>query len=101
MRPDTPQHYDYVTVENITGHCKRFLFIHPWSQFFKPEKRDDMPLSRCNNITLRNIKVEATTPYDVKTSDKYELIDFTIDGKPLVFAENPVTNNNQKNIVYE
>lgn len=85
MRPDTPQHYEYVLVENITGHCKRFLFIHPWTQFFKPERRDDMPLSRCNNIIMRHIQVDAETQYDVKTSDKYELLDFTIDGKLLTF----------------
>ena len=86
MRPDTPQHYEYVTVENITGHCGRFLFIHPWTQFFKPGDRKDMPLSRCNNITLRNIKMETKTLLDVKTSDKYELLDFTLDGKPIDFS---------------
>lgn len=87
MRPDTPQHYEYVLVENITGHCDRFLFIHPWTQFFKPGDRKDMPLSRCNNVTLRNIKVDTKTMFDVKTSDKYELIDFTIEGKPLDFSK--------------
>ena len=87
MRPDTPQHYEYVLVENITGHCGRFLFIHPWTQFFKPGDRKDMPLSRCNNVTLRNIKVDTKTMLDVKTSDKYELIDFTIDGKPIDFSQ--------------
>ena len=85
MRPDTPQHYEYVTVENITGRCKRFLFIHPWTQFFKPGDREDMPLSRCNNIVMRNIQVDVETQYDVKTSDKYELTDFSIDGKKLSF----------------
>lgn len=85
MRPDTPQHYEYVTVENITGRCRRFLFIQPWTQFFKPGDRKDMPLSRCNNITLRNILVETDNMIDVKTSDKYELVDFTYDGKPLKF----------------
>ena len=100
MRPDTPQHYEYVLVEDITGKCKRFLFIHPWKQFFKMEKRDDMPLSRCNNIVMRNINVNAETQYDVKTSDKYELKDFVIDGKALTFEENPVIDNN-KPIVYE
>lgn len=101
MRPDTPQHYEYVLVENITGHCKRFLFIHPWTQFFKPEQRDDMPLSRCNNIVMRNIQVETPTPYDVKTSDKYELVDFTIDGKPLAFAKNPVSKEQLQHMIYE
>ena len=85
MRPDTPQHYEYVLVENITGHCGRFLFIHPWTQFFKPGDRKDMPLSRCNNITMRNITVESQTMFDVKTSEKYELSDFSYDGKPLNF----------------
>ena len=87
MRPDTPQHYEYVLVENITGHCDRFLFIHPWTQFFKPGDRKDMPLSRCNNVTLRNIKVDTKTMFDVKTSDKYELIDFTMDGQPIDFSK--------------
>ena len=87
MRPDTPQHYEYVTVENITGHCGRFLFIHPWTQFFKPGDRKDMPLSRCNNITIRNINVDAKTMLDVKTSDKYELKDFVVDGTPIDFSK--------------
>jgi hypothetical protein len=46
-----------------------------------------MPLWRCNNVTLRNIKVDTKTMIDVKTSDKYELIDFTLDGKPLDFSK--------------
>ena len=85
MRPDTPQHYEYVVVENITGNCKRFLFIHPWTQFFKPEQRDDMPLSRCNNIIMRRIQTESEIPFDVQTSDKYELKDFYLDGQPMTF----------------
>ena len=85
MRPDTPQHYEYVLVENITGHCGRFLFVHPWTQFFKPEQRDDMPLSRCNNIVMRHIQLDTDNMFDVKTSDKYQLSDFTLDGQPVTF----------------
>ena len=85
MRPDTPQHYEYVLVEDITGQCERFLFIHPWTQFFKPEKRDDMPMSRCSNITMRRIEVEAKNKFDVKTSDKYVLENFTMDGEVMTF----------------
>lgn len=85
MRPDTPQHYEYVLVENISGRCGRFLFVHPWTQFFKPGDRKDMPLSRCNNILMRNIQVDTKTMFDVKISDKYELADFTIDGSMLTF----------------
>ena len=96
MRPDTPQHYEYVTVENISGRCTRLLFIQPWTQFFKPGDRKDMPLSRCNNITIRNCGVEAKTVLDVKTSDKYELIDFTLDGQPVDFSQFPGAKVNTK-----
>ena len=34
---------------------------------------------------MRNINVESKTMFDVKTSEKYELVDFTYDGKPLKF----------------
>ena len=50
---------------------------------------------------MRNIQVDAETQYDVKTSDKYELVDFVIDGNPLVFEKSPVKVENPQNIVYE
>ena len=85
MRPDTPQHYEYLLVENITGKCVRFLFVHPWTQFFKLEPREDMPLSRCTNILMKGIQVEADKLLDVQLSDKFVLTDFFLDGKPLNF----------------
>lgn len=79
MRPDTPQHYEYVTVEDISGTCASFLVVRPWAQFFKPEKRDDMPKSVCNNITIRNINVTSKNFFDVGKSDKYTLNDFYLE----------------------
>ena len=76
MRPDTPQHYEYVTVEDFTGSCGSFLVVRPWTQFFKPEDRKDMPLSQCNNITLSGIRVTSKNFFDVGKSDKYRLTDF-------------------------
>ncbi len=86
MRPDTPQHYEYIHVENITGECSSFLYIYPWTQFFKPGDRE-MPLSRCNNVSFSNINVSTKTPWNVKLSDKYVLTDFTSDGKEITFKE--------------
>lgn len=77
MRPDTPQHYEYITLERLSGTCRSFLVIRPWTQFFKPGDRPDMPLSECNNVTLRNIKAECTNFFDVGTSEKYTLRDFS------------------------
>lgn len=79
MRPDTPQHYEYVTVENVSGQCGSFLVIRPWTQFYKMENRPDMPLSQCNNVTIRNVNVNCKTFFDVGTSDKYRLKDFVFE----------------------
>ena len=79
MRPDTPQHYEYVTVENVSGQCGSFLVIRPWTQFYKMENRPDMPLSQCNNVTIRNVNVNCKTFFDVGISDKYCLKDFVFE----------------------
>ena len=79
MRPDTPQHYEFVTVENITGQTGSFLVVRPWTQFFQPEDRADMPLSTCNNILMRNIQMTCKNFFDVGASDKYALCDFTFE----------------------
>ena len=76
MRPDTPQHYEYITVEDITGSANNFLFIKPWSQFFDLKGREDKPLSRSNNITMKNINLKCTTFFNVKSSEDYTLQDF-------------------------
>ena len=79
MRPDTPQHYEYVRVSELTGSCKAFLVVRPWTQFFKPEDRQDMPLSQCNNIMFDNIRMDCQNFFDVGRSDKYKLVDFSFE----------------------
>lgn len=79
MRPDTPQQYENVLVDGITGKAKSGLAIRPWTQFFKPLDRKDMPRSYCRNVTLRNIKMDCQNFFDVGTSDKYDLSDFTFE----------------------
>lgn len=95
IRPDTPQHYEYVTIEDVSGDCNSFLVVRPWTQFFKPEKRDDMPLSTCNNITIRNAKIKSKNFFDVGKSDKYHLTDFTFENCEV----NDVKNAFDKNLI--
>lgn len=95
MRPDTPQHYEYVTIEDVSGDCNSFLVVRPWTQFFKPEKRDDMPLSTCNNITIRNAKIKSKNFFDVGKSDKYHLTDFAFENCEV----NDVKNAFDKNLI--
>lgn len=77
MRPDTPQRYEYVTVEDITGQVGRVLYIHPWTQFYDLKDRQDLPKSYADHITMRRCSLECDTYKDVELNeDQYELSDF-------------------------
>lgn len=104
MRPDTPQHYEYVTVDNIQGNTGSFLVVRPWTQFFKPEQRDDMPLSTCNNIVMKNINMSCRNFFDVGKSDKYRLVDFSFENINVkddkkAFDKSLIENTSVKNVV--
>lgn len=79
MRPDTPQHYEYLTVENITGNVKTFLYVKGWNQFFdlKGEERPRKGLA--NNIILKDINISCETAFSIEKSDLYNLNDFTFE----------------------
>ncbi len=77
MRPDTPQNYEYITVEHITGNVESFLYIHPWTQFFDLMGREDMPMSYGRNITMRECDIDCKVFFNVKRADdQYRLADF-------------------------
>ena len=76
MRPDTPQKYEYILVEDITGNVQNCLNIAPWTQFYDLKDRKDTPLSYSNNITMRNIDIDCNVFFNVKKSDQYKLSDF-------------------------
>ncbi len=104
MRPDTPQHYEYVTVENITGKTNSFLVIRPWTQFYNKQEREDMPLSQGNNIVMRNIDMTCRNFFDVGASDKYALKDFTfedihVEDRKNAFDSDLIENTTVKNVV--
>jgi len=79
MRPDTPQNYEYVLLEDITGSADNFLFIRPWTQFFDMKGETEIPKSYSSHITLRNITFECENLFNVRNSDQYELSDFTFE----------------------
>lgn len=104
MRPDTPQHYEYVTVENIRGNVKTFLYIKGWNQFFdlKGEERPRKGLG--SNITLKNIDIACEIAFSVEKSDLYEMKDFNFENlkikalKPEMQNLNNIQNLKQKNV---
>ena len=78
MRPDTPQHYEYITLEDITGEVKYFLFIHPWTQFYDLKDRTDLPKSYADHITIQRCTMTVEKQFDiVEAPEQYELTDFT------------------------
>ncbi|KJD34546.1 exopolygalacturonase [Tamlana nanhaiensis] len=79
MRPDTAQKYEYITVEDITGQVRSFIYIKPWTQFFDLKGREDVPLSYSDNITMRNIDVECDIFYDMKITEYDKLSNFTFE----------------------
>jgi len=77
MRPDTPQRYEYITVEDITGEATWFLYIHPWTQFYDLKDRTDIPMSYADHITLQRCTMTVRHQFDVVESpDQYILTDF-------------------------
>ena len=77
MRPDTPQKYEFVSVENITGQAFSLLYVKPWTQFFDLQGRKDVPLSFCENISMKHIDLKCEVFFDVAIGENNRLKDFT------------------------
>lgn len=77
MRPDTPQNYEYIQLEDITGSAINFLFAQPWTQFFDLKDRKDVPYSYLSHVTMRNIQLDCDVLFAVKKDEtQYKLSDF-------------------------
>ena len=80
MRPDTPQHYEYILMEDIQGSITNFININPWTQFYDLQNRKDIPMSYADHVTIRNCNITCDTFYDVQSKpDQYVLSDFTFE----------------------
>lgn len=77
MRPDTPQNYEYIQLEDITGSAINFLFAQPWTQFFDLKDRKDVPYLYSSHVTMRNIQLDCDVLFAVKKDEtQYKLSDF-------------------------
>ncbi|WP_338877216.1 glycosyl hydrolase family 28 protein [Spirosoma sp. SC4-14] len=79
MRPDTPQLYEYISLENIKGQAHSLLYVKPWTQFFDLQGRPDVPLSYSDHISLKNIELSCDTFFDVAISEHDKLSNFTFE----------------------
>lgn len=78
-RGDTPQLYEYILVENITGKADLLLFAKPWTQFFDLQGRETPLLSTSNHVVFRNIELTCQIFADIEISEYDKLKNFTFE----------------------
>ena len=104
MRPDTPQRYEYITVEDITGPVKNFLLVKPWTQFYDLKDRKDVPMSYSDHITMRRCNVDADVFFNVEPrEEQYHLSNFLFEDLTIrtpkgAYNESAVENFTIKNV---
>lgn len=104
LRPDTPQHYENILIEDITlAGTGRLLNVGPWRQFFDLQGQPP-PSRQVNDITLRRVRgkyralgrIEGN-PGDVLRDITLEDFDVTVSDDR--FAPDPVKNLVLRNVV--
>lgn len=68
MRPDTPQLYEDVLVENIENTTYCFLDIKAWTQFFEGGN-GNIPKALVRNISISDCKGSCMKLFDVTLND--------------------------------
>ena len=79
MRPDTPQRYEYITMEQVRATVDDGFVVRPWAQFFDLKGREDLPPAMVENVTLRDCDLDCSVLFDVHESDRYSLRDITLE----------------------
>uniref|UniRef100_UPI00333EB5F2 rhamnogalacturonidase n=1 Tax=Pseudopedobacter sp. TaxID=1936787 RepID=UPI00333EB5F2 len=90
MRPDTPQLYENILVEDVTGNVGSVLFIKPWTQFFDLKGEKGIKMSYARGVKLKNINLESKTMFDIQKSDQYVLSDFSFENLVIKEAKKSV-----------
>ncbi len=107
MRPDTPQRYEYITVEDIEGPVRNFIYIAPWKQFFDLKGRTDAPMSVSDHITMRRCTVDCDVFFNVREQPEvYQLSNFHFSdikakARKTDFDPSFIDGFTQKNVVVE
>ncbi len=88
LRPDTPQRYEYITAEDITGRVDHFFQLRPWTQFFDLKGRTDKPLSTVAHVTLRRCRMRCGVCWDCERDDaRYRVTDIRTEELAIDAAE--------------
>jgi len=104
LRPDTPQHYENITMDGITlAGSGRLMNVAPWTQFFDLQGQPP-PARQVNNVTLRNLSgaygsfgTLRGNPGDVLRDITLENVNVQLDNER--FAPGSIQNFVLKNVV--
>jgi len=88
MRPDTPQLYEYITLERITGSGDNCIYIRPWTQFYDLKDRETPPPSVSENITFKYITMKVKSFTKIGMTENDHLKNFTFENMTIE-AEDP------------
>ena len=65
LRPDTPQRYRHILVEDVKGTVSNFVNVYRWTQFFDAKGRVDIPRTCVQDIAMRRCEVNCETAYNL------------------------------------
>ena len=105
MRPDTPQQYGDVLMENCVGSARTAVIeTSTWTQFHNKIERKDMPVSSVRNVTIRNVEAKANHFFLVKRGHSFTMSNFTLENvratdKHNTFNVNKIEGLTVKNVI--
>lgn len=83
LRPDTPQQYENITIEDITLENGGVIFkISPWTQYFDL-KGQQPPSALVQNITISNIKGNAVSLGEITGHERAVIKNITLNNADL------------------
>jgi polygalacturonase len=87
LRPDTPQHYEHITMDGITlKGGGRILNVAPWTQFF--DLKGQPPPSRTvNDVVIRNVTGEFRTLGTLRGNPGDKLSGITLENFNVTLAD--------------
>lgn len=99
LRPDTPQHYENITMDGITlKGTGRLLNVAPWTQFFDL-KGQPAPKRTVNNVTLRNVRGTYRSLGTLRGNPGDTLRDLTLENIDLKLADEKFALGPTENLV--
>ena len=78
-RPDTPQIFEDVKIEDVTGQARTLLTVMVWKQFFDMEDRTTPTPCRISNISFSDIQLKCSqlAEYEVTSTDEVKNFSFS------------------------